>query len=145
MSRITGKLLPTMILMVITLPSYAALYKWVDDHGVTQYTQSPPPSGHYQEMRAPPPPSEAEPPQQTSQDAPTSASAETTTQDEQALAKQQAVKSHNCQLARKRLSELQLHSRARLIAPDGSVRIIGGEEMQAEVTETRKMIAENCQ
>jgi hypothetical protein len=150
MSRITGKLLPAMMLMVIALPGHAAFYKWVDEHGVTQYTQSPPPSGHYQEMRSPAPPSETEPPPQSSQPAPaqqksTTASAETAASDEKALAKQQAAKRHNCQLARGRLSELENHARIRLTAPDGSVRVMGEAEKQAKLTETRKMIAENCQ
>jgi hypothetical protein len=140
---------PGMILLIIALPARAAFYKWVDEQGVTQYTEYPPPSGHYQEMRSPEPVNDVDAPQQpqtpvvrqnTNTPPPPAPGA-----DDQSLAKQQAARRQNCQLARERLSQLENHPRVRITGADGSVRVMGEEEKQARLVETRRMVAQMCQ
>lgn len=39
------RLLPIALLIVLALPAYGAMYKWVDAQGRTQYSDQPPPPG----------------------------------------------------------------------------------------------------
>ena len=152
MSTFSKRLLLGAMLIAISLSAHAAFYKWVDANGVTQYSQSPPPSGHYQEMHSPSPPPagdtnaeqqkvEASPPTQGS----ASARAAAAPPDDQELARQQAAREQNCQLAKQRLSQLENHPRIRYMAADGSVRVMSEEEKQAKLMETRNMMNEMCQ
>ncbi|MEJ2565650.1 MAG: DUF4124 domain-containing protein [Gammaproteobacteria bacterium] len=148
MSTIRKLPLLGMILILAPLSAQAVFYKWVDENGVTQYTQSPPPSGGYQEMSSPPPPastSEQQPaatasPQQDS----TSAPAKTPSPDPQMQAKRQHALEQNCQIARQNLDLLENHARLRVKAADGSLRVMSEQEKQAKLEETRKMLDENC-
>ena len=150
MSTFNKGLVVATILMAASLPVHAAFYKWVDDHGVTQYTQRPPSSGDYQSMRSPAPASDSDSPPPQPQtppagQAPVAAPAETPPPDAQALARQRMAKRQYCQLVRQRLSQLENHARLRYKAADGSIRVMGEEEKQAKLMETRKMMAEMCQ
>ena len=149
MSRFTKRLLLGATLIVVSLSAHAVFYKWVDAKGVTQYSQSPPPFGHYQEMRSSlpvadtnaQPPAETSPPPQDSATGPAAAAPP----DDQQQARQQAAREKNCQLAKQRLSQLENHPRVRYTAADGSVRVISEEEKQTKLMETRKMMDEMCQ
>lgn len=146
---------PIVMLLVTALPVHAALYKWIDGHGVTQYSQEPPPSGHYQEMKmqASSPGSEKQPAQQQAQDTPPKqpeqdsavAAPSNTPQDSQYLAKRQAAMRKNCQIARHNLSQLDTHGRIRYLAADGTMHVMTEEEKQAKLAENRQMVEEMCQ
>jgi len=152
MSTFTMRLLLGAMLIAITLSAHAAFYKWVDANGVTQYSQSPPPSGHYQEMRSPSPPpvgdTTAEQ-QKVEASSPTQGSAParaaTPPPDAQQQAKLQMEREQYCQHAEQSLATLENHARLRYTAEDGSIRVMSEEEKQAKITETRKMIDETCQ
>jgi len=150
MSTFTNRLLLGAMLLVASLSVHAAFYKWVDANGVTQYSQSPPPSGHYQVMRSSPPPGDTNavpspvdtsPPTQNSATSPTTAAPP----DNQRQAGQQAAREQNCQLAKHRLTQLENHPRVRITAADGSVRVMSEEEKQAKLLETRKMVSDMCE
>jgi len=152
MSTFSKRLLLGAMLIAVSLSAHAAFYKWVDANGVTQYSQSPPPSGHYQEMRSPSPPPagdtnaeqqkvEASPPTQGS----ASARAAAAPPDAKRQAKQAMEQERYCQRARQNLATLENHARLRYKSEDGSLRIMSDEEKQARITETRKMIDETCQ
>jgi hypothetical protein len=149
MSTFTKRLLLGAMLVAVSLSTHAAFYKWVDAKGVTQYSQSPPPSGHYQEMRSALPASDsnAQIPAETSAPAQDSATgpAPASPPDDQQQAQQQAAREKNCQLAKQRLSQLENHPRIRYTAANGSVRVMSEEEKQAKFVETRKMVDEMCQ
>lgn len=136
------------ILMAASLSVPAAFYKWVDEHGVTQYSQNPPPSGQYQEIRSPSPASHSNSEQQPADTSPiqkdAATPAEAPPQDDQKQAKQQA-REQNCQLAQQRLSELENHARIRYTGVDGSVRVMSEEEKQTKLVATRKMMEDMCQ
>lgn len=40
-----------LLLTLLALPCHAAIYKWVDEKGVTHYTEQPPASGKGQEIQ----------------------------------------------------------------------------------------------
>lgn len=143
---------PALVLILAALPVHAEFYKWVDDHGVTQYSQRPPPAGHYQEMkmRAPTPSDEGQQAQPKAQDKQPkqdskAAAPPNTPPDKLSPAERQAAMRQNCQLARERLSQLASHGRVRYTAADGSVRVMSEEERQAKLAESRKMANEMCQ
>lgn len=144
----TGPLLG-ILLILAPLSAHAVFYKWVDENGITQYTQSPPPSGHYQTLSSPAPavstseqqPAAAPSPRQDSASAPATTPPP---DDPQLQAKHQQQRQQNCRLARQRLTQLENHARIRYTAADGSVRVMGEEEKQAKLVETRKMIQEMC-
>jgi len=135
------------IFMAVALPAHATFYKWIDEHGVTQYSQRPPPSGDYQSIRSPAPATGSDspqPPPPAEQD-PVAAPGDSPPPDAQALARQRMAKRQNCRLARQRLSQLENHARIRYKAADGSLRVMGEEEKQTRLRETRKMVADMCQ
>jgi len=57
MLRIARLTLLAGLLLVAATPLYAAIYKWVDDNGVTHYTQQPPPGGDAIQINPAVPPS----------------------------------------------------------------------------------------
>ena len=150
MRTFTKRLLLGTLLIAVSLSAHAAFYKWVDANGVTQYSQSPPASGHYQEMRSSPPAAEANAERQSTETSPpaqdpASDPAATTPPDHQQQAQQQAARAQNCQLAKQRLSQLENHPRIRYTAADGSIRVMSEEEKQTKLMETHKMIDDMCQ
>ncbi len=150
MSTFTNRLLLGATLIVVSLSVHAAFYKWVDANGVTQYSQSPPPSGHYQVMRSSPPPGDTNPGQSPVDTSPPTQNSATSPAaaappDKQQQARQQAAREQNCQLAKQRLTQLENHPRVRITAADGSVRVMSEEEKQAKLLETRKIVNDMCQ
>jgi hypothetical protein len=149
MSAFKKALLLGVMWMTASLSAYGSFYKWVDQNGVTQYTQTPPPAGNYQELHSLPPASGSNSEQQQTESAPAKqdaagAAEEAPPPDDQDHAAHEAARRQNCQLARERLSQLENHARIRYTAADGSVRVMGEAEKQAKLTETRKMIREMC-
>lgn len=149
MSTIRKGVLLGMLLILAPLSAHAVFYKWVDENGTTQYTQSPPPSGHYQMMSSPAPAastSEQQPAAAPSakQDSASAPAKTPPADDPQLQAKRQQQRQQNCRLARQRLAQLEKHARIRYTAADGSVRVMGEEEKQAKLVETRKMVQEMC-
>lgn len=128
----------------------AAMYKWVDENGVTQYTQYPPSNRKAEVMVPPPPP--AEDPQGAQQkledllkrqDEQREALA--TTEQEQTKAKEQtAAREKNCRNARRNLEVLTTGGRKRIIGPDGVATFLTDEDRAARIAEAEKQIAEFC-
>ena len=130
--------------------SHAAFYKWVDESGVTHFSESPPPAGHYEEMQLPSPAEEADTEQQSAdapagiQDAAGGQPQTSSPNDDKEQAKVQAARELNCQLAKERLTVLENHDRIRYTETDGKVRLLSDEEKQAKLGEARKMMEEMC-
>lgn len=131
-------------------PAHGTVYKWVDDQGITHYSQTPPPAKQFNTVEPPPPP--AQDPQQAAkklQEMQQSMDEKRQARDEQA--KQQDQRSAEleadrkaCQEARKRLEVLQSHGRIRAHSPDGESRILTPEQRQAHIAKTRQVIAGTC-
>ncbi len=128
----------------------AAMYKWVDENGVTQYTQYPPPNRKVEVVAPPPPP--AEDPQEAqkkletllqSQDEQHKAAA--TAEGEQTKTAEQAkLREQNCQTARNNLEKLTTGGRKRVIGPDGVASYLTEEDQQARIDTAKKQIEEFC-
>lgn len=128
----------------------AAMYKWVDENGVTQYTQYPPPTGKSEVMVPPPPPAEdPEGAQQRLEDllkkqddqrkAATTAEQERTKSEEQA-----ATREKNCQMARSNLEKLTTGGRKRVIGSDGVATYLTDEDRAAHIAKAKQQIEEFC-
>jgi hypothetical protein len=129
----------------------AAMYKWVDENGVTQYTQYPPPDRKVDVVAPPPPPAEDPEGAQKKlesllqkQDEQRKATA--TAEGEQAKADAEAKQREaRCQSARKNLEVLTTGGRKRVVGPDGVATYLPEEDRQARIAEARKAIEESCQ
>lgn len=128
----------------------AAMYKWVDENGVTQYSQFPPPSREYQTVVPPPPPAEDPEGAQKRleelmkrQDESYKARTEAAEKQKQATAEAERRK-QNCSTARANLEKLTTGGNRRLIGPDGVAYYPTEEERQQRIAEARKQIEEFC-
>ncbi len=129
----------------------AAMYKWVDEHGVTHYSQFPPSEREHQTVVPPPPPAaDPEGAQQRLEDL-------LKRQDESAKAKTEAAekrnqaaaeaerRAKNCSIARANLDKLTNLGHRRLTGPDGAAYFPTEEERQQRIAEARKQIEEYCE
>ncbi|MFN2309273.1 MAG: DUF4124 domain-containing protein [Gammaproteobacteria bacterium] len=128
----------------------AAMYKWVDENGVTQYTQYPPPSRDYQTMVPPPPAAEAPAEAQKKleetlqrQDEARKARA-AAGEEQQKTAEATARREQNCQNARANLERLTTGGNRRILGPDGVAYYPTDEERQERISKAQKQIEENC-
>lgn len=136
------------ICILLTGSAHAAIYKWVDENGNVQYTQTPPPAGVTAETLQPPPPVESGTAIKQMQETDTKAEelrkqrleqAEKEARGAEALALQQK----NCQMAKDRLASYD-RPRTQFVKEDGSRVRATEEERQAEIKKSEDMIKEFC-
>lgn len=128
----------------------AAMYKWVDENGVTQYSQYKP-QGKDAEVMVPPPPP-AEDPEGAQQQLETTLQkqaeqdkAEATAEDEQAKSEERTkLIEKNCQTARDNLAKLTAGGRKRIVGPDGVATYLTEEDHQAKIAEAEQNIEKYC-
>jgi hypothetical protein len=140
------------LLSVAWLPqSVGAVYKWVDDDGVTQYSQEPPPPGHQTKTVEPPPPPAADPAKinqelKSRMDDFDKRRTEQQKQVQEAQAKQEQVarRSEECRKAREQLQILKTRPRVRK-QEGSSYSVMTTEQQQAAVVDLEKRIGEHCQ
>jgi hypothetical protein len=130
----------------------AAMYRWVDENGVTVYSQSPPPSGDAVELQGQPAPS-AE-----TTDAARERLRDQLTQDfddeearseaEAEKAKQaadEALREENCAAARENLEKFQNLGPRRVLMPDGKTLRLSEDEVQAQITKAQGQVKTFCE
>lgn len=136
--------------LIVAGLAQAAMYKWVDENGVTQYTQYPPPNRKVEVMAPPPPPAEDPEVAQkkleaTLQKQNEQREAATTAGEEQAKTTEQAKqREKNCQAARSNLEKLTTGGRKRVIGADGVASYLTEEDQQARIDKAKKQIEEFC-
>lgn len=134
-----------LLLAVLSTPCQAAIYKWVDEKGVTHYTEQPPAGGKGQEIqpRVPAPAKQATPPAaQPADDKPAAADAPTPREVMTMPAEQMA---EQCQKARQRLQQLESSPRILYRGADGEMIRAPEEERQRMIDEERKRIELYCE
>ena len=122
------------------------LYKWVDENGVTQFSQQPPPDSQYQRMNVAPVPELGAPAQPNPPV--TSDSSEPATNDVSPAVDEAAAKAEleaYCASQRNRLTTMENNPRLSRTLPDGTVERIGEDERQAMIAETRSDLQKYCQ
>ncbi len=125
-------------------------YRWVDENGLTHYTQTPPPDKPATAIEPPPPPvvggqkawdqldrqwQENETRKETVQKQQLQESEE---------AKLQAAREANCNAARNNLENLQGPPRRLVRSSDGEYRRMDPAERQQQIEKAEQMIEENC-
>ncbi len=126
------------------------IYKWVDEEGVTHYSQQPPPSGDAARVGVDKPPDEEiERERQEMQETGERLEAQ---REERREAEQQARKAagereereQRCADLRSSLKKLTENRRLLVTDGDGDVRRLPEEERQERVAERRRQIEEEC-
>lgn len=146
----TRTLLFTLLLLLSTSLVAGKMYRWVDENGVTQYTQTPPPKGDAKEIKPPPPP--AVDPAEAQRQLNAQRQKLEDLREDRSLAKQKstesaeekAAKAKNCQAARDNLKKLQENPRGRWMQKDGTQTRYTDEQRQAKIKEAQDQIKEFC-
>ena len=128
----------------------AAMYRWVDEKGVTHYSQIAPPTGSFDVIEAP--------------TTPTSSGDESLNdlnrqwqqmQDREAARKEEAKKQktdeaeaalrqQNCQTAKQNLEILQGPPNRLIRTPEGTYRRLTDEERQEKIEQAKEMMEKSC-
>lgn len=137
--------------LVLVAPLQAGeIYKWVDEDGVTHYSQQPPPSGDAARVGVDRPPEEEI--ERERQEMEETGERLDARREERREAEQQARKEAGEREERERRCEdlrsslKKLTENRRLLVPDGDggVRRLPEEERQQRVAERRRQIEEEC-
>jgi len=138
----------SIILALTATAASAAMYKWTDADGSTQYGQYPPAGVQAERIKVSPQPAsqpapspqqrlkELEQQQQKQAEKATAAAAE--------KQKAETIK-QDCEIAKKNLAGLQMGGHRLTRLPDGSYTRLSEEERLSRVAETEKQIKEYCQ
>jgi hypothetical protein len=144
----------TALLAVMSATPYAAgkhgIYKWVDEHGTIQYSQTPPPNREARELK--PAPAPADDPDAISGKLKEQVDAMEQRREEerqgaadaQQWAEIQKLRRENCATARANLAKLQQGGNRAYRTPDGEVVRLTEEDRQQRIDETNRQIKENC-
>jgi hypothetical protein len=132
------------------VPVQAAMYQWVDETGVTVYSQTPPPRGDAREIRPPPPPAES--PQAIEQNLRDQLQRLNDAREDREVAAQarrqeqerQELDRRNCSAARANLASLERLGGGLLHLPDGSYVRLTEEQRQARMAGARQQIGQHC-
>jgi hypothetical protein len=142
----------TLILCCLGAPAQARIYKWVDDNGLTHYSETAPQGVKATVIRSK---------SDTSSDTDAAQQRlDKTRKDYEAAASQRADKSsekatspkdkvaqdtsEKCKKWRESLDTMTNHNQVRIKEKDGQLRVLGEEERQAQITQAKKNIADFC-
>jgi hypothetical protein len=133
------------------LPLQADMYRWVDEHGGTVYSESPPPSGQAVELEPPPPPPPGEVRAAEAREKSAIERAFDAQEDRkraaQDKAKQEAAaeqRTTSCAAARQNLETLQNLGARPVRMPNGQSHHLSEQEKAAKIHEAREQIAKYC-
>ena len=136
--------------LLISTCVQAEAYRWVDENGVTVYSQSPPPDGTAEKIK--PPPAPAEDPDSAQRHLDAEMQRLEDYREDKALAADKAnkaaeirrIKEENCTKAKANLENLTVVRQRLARQPDGSYLPIDENERQAKLEQARRDIDENC-
>ena len=133
---------------VLAFPASAAMYKWKDADGNTQYGQFPPSGVNAAPMKSEPAPKSA-PARKPLQDQVKDLDKQLEEQESakaEAAAKQQnaEIRKQNCANARKNITQLGYGGNRLAQMPDGSYQRLSEKEKQAKIKKNQDAIKEFC-
>lgn len=141
----------TLLLAMLSTPCQAAIYKWVDEKGVTHYTEQPPPDGKGQEIepRLPQASKQTTHPPASKPEGSKGANDQPTDQvngkPKEVLTVSPDQLAEQCQKARQRLQQLESSPRILYRGADGEMIRAPEEERQRMIDEERKRIELYCE
>ena len=139
------------VTLVAAAPAYGGkVYKWVDENGVTQYTQTPPPKGDFVGVKDPVKPAIA--PEEAKKQLQERVDAFQKRRDDTGKAREEAEKKKteddkklaDCEKSKKNLANFKANSRIRFTDKDGSVTVMPEEERQKKMQEMQDNINTLC-
>ncbi|MCW8907992.1 MAG: DUF4124 domain-containing protein [Sedimenticola sp.] len=141
----------TVVFMLFTVlwlgSAEARMYRWVDENGVTVYSQSPPATGQAEEVKvhtstaAPAP--QAPKPENPGTESDNGAATDDGPSKEE-IAESSRIKAENCQAARHNL-DLYTNLGNKLVkTPDGLYKRLSEEERQEKIRESQRLMDEYC-
>lgn len=139
------------ISLIWLTPATARSYRWVDENGVTIYSQSPPPSGTAASVIKPPPPA-ATPPGETMDKLKArlkamdeeNKKADETKDKEKEEAERAETDKKNCQRAAANLKTLEEHARVKMKMNDGSYKMLPDETRTANIKKIKQYLEKKC-
>lgn len=138
------------LLLAPILATAATTYTWVDDQGVTHFSQFPPEHGQVRVItpytsRPPTPAAQTESPEAATAEPPEQPQPAEPSAEEQAVKEQlETVRADNCRKARANLNTLTTGGRLRYTDAEGNVRFLTDEERQTRIEEAQGQIEEYC-
>jgi hypothetical protein len=146
-----GQTLPFLIAcLLIAAPATGKTYRWVNEEGVTVYSQTPPAEGEAEVLRPPPPPPTGAATRTPVQERLEELEAQRAEQEkkarEQARAEQERQRREaNCRAARRNLEALQGPPRRLYATAGGEFQRFTEEERQARIEEAREQVEVFCE
>ncbi len=142
--------LALLLALMTTATVQGEIYRWVDENGVTVYSEVPPPDGEADMVKTAPAPSinpeesqrQLDADMQKLEDNQEDKALAAEKKQEQELNKQ--VYEENCRIAKDNLNNLIPAARRLVQMPDGSYVRLTEEERQQRMDEARKNIDEFC-
>jgi len=139
----------SIILALTATAASAAMYKWTDADGSTQYGQYPPAGVQAERIKvSPQPASQPQPassPQQRLKELEQQQQKQSEKETEAAAEKQRAETiKKNCEIAKNNLAGLQMGGHRLTRLPDGSYTRLSEEERLSRVADAEKHIKEYC-
>jgi hypothetical protein len=137
------------VLTFVCSTAFAATYKWVDEDGITHYTQKPPAGGIESETIKPPPSVHRDTGTRTLEEGQQLLEEGRENRAKQAEARQRAAdekarQKKNCEIARARLRSLTYRPRVFFVQPDGTYVRADEETRQVEIAKANESIKEAC-
>ncbi len=140
----------SILLLIWLSPATAKTYRWVNEDGVTIYSQSPPPSGNATIIKPPPKPA-ASPDEVMNKLKQQQAALDKAKNrkpgagnNAEIEAKNAETKKKNCEVAKQNLEGISRYPRVRRKMEDGSHKQLTHEERQAEIDQFTKDIEKFC-
>ena len=138
----------TLLMALLALPASAAMYKWSDANGETQYGQFPPAGVNATRIKSDPEPKSAparKPLEEQVKELDKQMEQQKAAKEETAAKKQNAtIRKQNCENARSNMTQLDYggHRLARM--PDGSYERLTEEQKQEMIKKNQDAIKEFC-
>jgi hypothetical protein len=138
------------VCLLVAAPATGKTYRWVNDEGVTVYSQTPPPSGQAEVVKPPPPPPTGAETRTPMEERLKRLEAERAEQEKQAQERARAEaererRQANCRAARRNLEALQGPPRRLFATAGGEFERFTEEERQARIEEAREQIEVFCE
>lgn len=124
---------------LFVLPAYCVAgqyYKWVDDKGVTHFSEKPVVGMDAKKVGSSP--------KDTVPDSEPASEPTATSAPVDPAAKPQTTNDENCKVAQDRLKALQSGQRIRLMGPDGKFAYLDQNQIKDEVQKTNEVLNANC-
>ncbi len=143
------RFLYSLLLAVFCMPVNAEIYKWVDEHGETHYSQKKPGDGVEVSTVKPPPRVDTEAALQEKQrklreEQERNKVKLKKSEAERKAREETALKKSNCDKAKARVTSMQ-RPRVNMVDAQGNRTRISEEQRQKQLAEAQKAVKEHCQ